>query len=106
MKTLKKSTLKKIDNINSLIVIIDELNLIPYTYAGGTFPHYVLIKPIKVNNQFVTIESAIKDNSFIDNKERYNVNKNSVFGDEYCEKHLNYTLNIINKAFQTALKNN
>ena len=106
MKTLKKSTLKKIENINSLIVIVNELNSIPYTYNGGTFPHYVLIKPINIKNQFVTIESAIKDNSFIDNKVRYNININSVFGYNYCAKHLDYTLNVIDKAFQNALKNN
>lgn len=105
MKTLKKSTLKKIENINSLIVIVNELNEIPFTYNSGTFPHYVSIKPIKVKNQFVTIESNIKEFSFIDNKERYNINKTSICGDNYCEKHLNYTLNVISKAFNQALKN-
>jgi hypothetical protein len=59
MKTLKKSTLEKIEKINSLIVIVDELNLIPYTYNGGTFPHYVLIKPIKIKNHHRT---AIQNN--------------------------------------------
>lgn len=104
MKTLKKSTLKKIENINSLIVIVNELNEIPFTYNGGTFPHYVSIKPIKVKNQFVTIESNINEYSLIDKKERYNTSKKSVFGDEYCSKHLEYTLNTIYKAFKEALK--
>ncbi|WP_296683946.1 hypothetical protein [Flavobacterium sp.] len=105
MKTLKKSTLKKIENINSLIVIVNNLENTPITYNGGTFPHYVKIKPIKVQNQFVTIESDINEYSFIDKKERYNVNKKSIFGDEYCAKHLEHTLNVILKAFNKAINN-
>lgn len=98
-----KTLLKKIDLINSMIEQISEAENIPVTYAGGTFPHYVVIKPIKVKNQFVTIESDINNYSFIDKKERYNLNKVSLMGDEYCKKHLNYTLNIILKSFNKAL---
>jgi predicted RNA-binding protein len=98
-----KTLLKKIDLINSMIEQVNDLENIPVTYAGGTFPHYVVIKPIKVKNQFVTIESDINNYSFIDKKERYNLNKVSLMGDEYCKKHLNYTLNIILKSFNKAL---
>ena len=98
-----KAILNKINEINALINEVNELESYPTTYAGGTFPHYVLIKPIKVKNQFVTIESDINSYSFIDKKERYNVNKTSVFGDEYCKKHLVYTLNIILKTFKQAI---
>ena len=98
-----KTILNKIELINSMIEQISEGENIPFTYAGGTFPHYVVIKPIKVKNQFVTIESDINNYSFIDKKERYNLNKVSVFGDEYCKKHLNYTLNIILKSFKKSL---
>lgn len=100
-----KAILNKINEINALINEVNELESYPTTYAGGTFPHYVLIKPIKVKNQFVTIESDINSYSFIDKKERYNINKTSVFGDEYCKKHLVYTLNIILKTFKQAIKN-
>jgi hypothetical protein len=100
---MKNSTLKKINEINDLINVINELGDVPTTYAGGTFPHYVSIKPITIKNQFVTIESNIEVYSYIDNKERYNTNKSSIFGDEFCEKHLNYTLNIILKAFKKTL---
>jgi hypothetical protein len=100
---MKNSTLKKINEINDLINVINELGDIPTTYAGGTFPHYVSIKPITIKNQFVTIESDINVYSYIDNKERYNTNKSSICGDEFCEKHLNYTLNIILKAFKKTL---
>ena len=98
-----KTILNKIELINSMIEQISEGENIPFTYSGGTFPHYVVIKPIKVKNQFVTIESDINNYSFIDKKERYNLNKVSVFGDEYCKKHLNYTLNIILKSFKKSL---
>lgn len=98
-----KAILNKIELINSMIEEVNQSENIPFTYAGGTFPHYVLIKPIKVKNQFVTIESDINNYSFIDKKERYNLNKVSVFGDEYCKKHLNYTLNIILKSFKKSL---
>ena len=98
-----KAILNKIELINSMIEQVNQSENIPFTYAGGTFPHYVVIKPIKVKNQFVTIESDINSYSFIDKKERYNLNKVSVFGDEYCKKHLNYTLNIILKSFKKSL---
>ena len=98
-----KAILNKIELINSMIEQVNQSENIPFTYAGGTFPHYVVIKPIKVKNQFVTIESDINNYSFIDKKERYNLNKVSVFGDEYCKKHLNYTLNIILKSFKKSL---
>ena len=98
-----KATLKKIDLINSLIESVNECDNVPTTYNGGTFPHYVVIKSIRVNNQFVTIESDINTYSFIDKKERYNINKVSIMGDEFCNKHLNHTLNIILKSFNKTL---
>lgn len=100
-----KAILNKINEINALISEVNELNEYPTTYDGGTFPYYVVIKPIKVSNQFVTIESATDGYSFIDKKERYNMNKTSVCGDEYCRKHLMYTLNVILRAFKKTIKN-
>jgi hypothetical protein len=99
-----KNLIKKIDEINALIDKVNELDDYPTTYAGGTFPHYIVIKPIKIKNQFVTIESDINSYSFIDKKERYNINKVSICGDEYCKAHLNYTLNIILRTFKKSLK--
>jgi hypothetical protein len=97
--------IKKIDEINALIDKVNGLDEYPITYNGGTFPYYVVIKPIKIKNQFVTIESDINNYSFIDKKERYNINKNSFFGDEYCKAHLYHTLNIILRTFKKSLKN-
>lgn len=101
-----KAILNKINEINTLIDKVNQLDTYPSTYAGGTFAFYVMIKPIKVKNQFVTIESATDSYSFIDKKERYNINKVSTFGDEFDRKHLVYTLNIILKSFKQAIKTN
>lgn len=99
-----KKLIEKIELINSLIPVVNSADTIPVTYAGGTYPYYVVIEPIVINKQFVTIKAGIKNNSFIDGKERYNMNKISVFGDAHCRKHLNYTLNTILKAFKNVTK--
>jgi hypothetical protein len=93
---------RKIDTINSMIESINESEAVPYTYAGGTWPYAVYIKPIVIKNQFVTIEGG-KYGTYIEGKERYNVNKVSTFGDDYCRKHLEYTLGIILKTFKKTL---
>lgn len=98
-----KKLIEKINLINSMIEQVDNAERIPTTYAGGTYPYYVSIEPIVIKNQFVTIISRMKDNSFIDGKERFNMNKKSIFGDQHCQKHLNYTLNIIIKAFKQSI---
>jgi len=101
-----KALLKKIDLINSMLDQVNNAEEIPVTYAGGTWPYYVQIKPIEVKNQFVTIRPSedVYKYSYFETKERYNMNKKSVCGDEYCAKHLNYTLNIILKAFKKVTK--
>lgn len=94
---------RKVDAINSMISEINQADAVPYTYAGGTYPYAVYIKPIIIKNQFVTIETDVLG-TYIDGKERYNVNKVSTFGDEYCKKHLDYTLNVILRTFKKTLK--
>ena len=105
MKKIPAAIERKINLINSLIEQVNNAEQMPVTYANSTWPSYVVIKPIAVKNQFVTITSDISFESFINGKERYNINKSSTFGDEYCAKHLNYTLNLILKAFKNTLKN-
>ena len=107
MKKFPKAILSKIELINSLIDRVNDAGDIPYTYNGGTWPHEVLIKPIQVSNQFVTIINAgtksLNGSTFINGKERFNVNKVTTFGDDNCREHLNYTLSIILKAFKKTL---
>ncbi len=101
MKHFPKPILDKINTINSMIDAVNDADDLPFTYNGGTYPILVQIKPIIIHNQFVTI---INDKgSFIDGKERYNVNKKSICGDDYCKDHLNYTLNVILKTFKKLL---
>lgn len=95
---------KKINTINLLIDSVNQSENVPYTYAGGTYPMIVYIKPIVIKNQFVTIQTD-EHGTYIDNKERYNINKSSTFGDEFCKKHLEYTLNVILKTFKKTLAN-
>ena len=104
MKKLPISIERKIEAINAMIEEINLSEAVPYTYAGGTWPYVVYIKPIVIKNQFVTIEDDTSG-TFIGGKERYNVNKESTFGDEFCKRHLVYTLNVILKTFKKTLAN-
>ena len=99
-----KKLLKKIDLINELVPQINNLGQMPVTYDGGTWPYLVSIQFIEVKNQFVYIKSNTNRNSFIDGIERYNMNKKSNWGDEFCADHLDRTLNVILKTFKKALK--
>lgn len=101
-----KALLKKIEEINAMLPAVNDAGAIPLTYAGGTWPYYVQIKPIEVKNQFVTIrpsDDASFRYTYFETKERFNMNKKSIMGDENCAKHLNYTLNIILKAFKKVI---
>lgn len=102
MTKKQTNTLDKIVLINSMIEAVESSENLPYTYNGGTHPYLVLIKKIKVKNQFVTIEND--NGTYIDKKERYNLNKVTDFNDCYCLGHLNYTLNVILRTFKTTLK--
>lgn len=101
---IMKKLIQKIEQINAMIEAVNNAEEIPVTYAGGTWPYYVVIEPIIISGKFVTIRSAINQNSFIERKERFNLNKVSTFGDENCAKHLSYTLNIILKSFKSVIK--
>jgi hypothetical protein len=102
MTKKQSNTLDKIVLINSMIEAVERSESLPFTYNGGTYPYLVLIKKIKVKNQFVTIEN--NNGTYIDKKERYNLNKVTDFNDCYCLGHLNYTLNVILRTFKTTLK--
>jgi hypothetical protein len=106
MKITKKQSriLENINLVNSMIKEVNEMDIQPFTYAGGTWPYLVLIKPIKVKNQFVTIEND--GGTFIDKKERYNINKASDFNDNFCLGHLDFTVKLILKTFKKAYKEN
>jgi hypothetical protein len=93
---------RKIALINELLPKVIECENIPYTYDGGTFPHYVTVEKITVNNQFVTIYGGQSQYDYI-GKQRFNVNNVGMF-DENGRNDLNHTLNVIIKAFKSILK--
>jgi len=100
----KKTILAKIEEVNSLLTVVNSSDGLAVTYDGGTFPFVVSIKPIEIKNQFVYI---INDGgTYTDGKERYNLNKKSLFGDDYDIQHLNYTLSVILKAFKQLINSN
>ena len=105
MKKVSAQMVKRIDEINALIQQASESESIPSTYAGGTHPYIVNIKPIVVKNQFVTIETASKSQYDFISKERFNVN-NDDFWDYNGIESLKYCLKHIKKALTDAIKNN
>ena len=105
-KTISKSILNKIDAINQMLPIITTLDEIPLTYAGGTFPYWVELNSlIEVKNQYVYIDyiKTASGGEFGDGMTRYNTNKTDEFDDNGLAQ-LKYDLNIIHKAFKTAIK--
>lgn len=96
---------RKIDEANELMMLVSELDETPTTYGGGTWPHYVDInEAISVKGKYVYINWTDRVYNLERKKERYNVNKVSYFGDDYCRKNLIYTLNLIIKTYKKALK--
>jgi hypothetical protein len=101
MKTLPKSIENRINEINSMIPLIDQLDGFVYTYAGGTWPYKIDIKPIEINKSKVIIKAKnpvnINSSDFLVN-EIYNTN------DFYNTDALKYDLSVILRAFKKALK--
>lgn len=104
MKKLPKAIENRINEINSLIHLVENLDECPYTYAGGTWPHYVEIKPIQVKGLKVTIEAknAKQSHNYI-TKETYKANDLDFYSFNGLIS-LKYDLGIILKAFKKALK--
>lgn len=104
MKKVSTSLAKRITEINELMQQANELELIVYTYGGGTYPYQVNIKPIEISNQFVYIEAMSQSNHSFIRKERYNVN-NLVTWDANGLTHLKSDLTYIKRALVNAIKN-
>lgn len=98
MKKVSKSILNRIEKINSMLDRVNEVDEIPTTYAGGTWPYYVeLSAPIEVKNQFVYIQENKSRYGYGFDK-RYNVNN------EGSLEILKYDLSQITRAFNKVLK--
>ena len=105
MKTIKlpKALAERINEVNDLIKIATEECLYVTTYAGGTFPYIVDLKPISVNGKFVTIESANLNQYSYLAKERFCITKTDTF-DANGLADLKYNIAIIRRALQLAIK--
>ncbi len=104
MKKLPKAIETRINEINSLIQLVDIQEEYAYTYNGGTYPYHVDIKPIQVNGLKVTIEA--KDpkwsHNYI-NKQTYKASDLDYFSETGLIG-LKYDLSVILKAFKKAIK--
>jgi hypothetical protein len=104
MKKLPKAIETRINEINDMLHQVDAQEEYAYTYAGGTWPYHVDIKPIQVNGLKVTIEA--KDpkwsHNYID-RQTYKASDLDTFSEKGLVM-LKEDLSIILKALKKALK--
>lgn len=100
MKKVPTSILRRINEINELIPIVNNCNEIAYTYGSGTWPYEIqLTKSIEVKNQFVYIYD-------LKNFYAYNFDKRYNTNNEFSLDQLKYDLSLIKRAFKKVIKNN
>ncbi len=100
----KKSITDKINEINELLPIVNDLGDYAVTYNGGTYPSFVILtQPIEIKNQYVYIYFEKSPYNYDQGKVRFNLNKTDQF-DESGEAQLLYDLKIILKAFKKLIK--
>lgn len=105
MKKLPKAIETRINEINSMIPQIDALGDFAWTYAGGTWPYQVDIKPIQVNGLKVKIEAKDQKNPSYNyiTKATYKATDLEYFSDKGLIA-LKIDLSVILKAFKKAIK--
>lgn len=98
MKRFPTGIRKRITEINSMIDRVNQLDEIPCTYAGSTFPYLIqLTGNILIRNQFVYIQEQKGRWNYGFDK-RYNVNNEGSF------EQLKYDLSIIYRTFRKELR--
>lgn len=96
---MKKSITNIINQINEMLPEVNNLSDYVSTYDGGTFPYFIILnKPIEVKNQYVYIHEDKAEYSYGFDK-RYNTNN------EWKLEELMYSLRLIRKEFNKAIKN-
>jgi hypothetical protein len=101
---VKKAIQNKIDEINQLMPIVNDLDNIPFTYDGGTYPAYVILTDtilVRKNYVYLFYENSV--NNYDQGDIRFNLNKLST-DQPYGEYQLKHELNMILKAYKAALK--
>lgn len=95
---MQASIKNRINDINNMIPLVDQLDHFVYTYAGGTWPYIINIDPIQINGDKVIIKAKeIGKNDFISDQS-YSTK------DYFSLDELKYDLATILKAFKKALK--
>jgi hypothetical protein len=74
IKSITPALQRSIDEVNKLIEEAASKDVYAGSYFGSTIETDLDLKPIRVNNQFVTIEDKGKSIFFGYGKERFNVN--------------------------------
>jgi len=102
---VKKSIQNRVDEINALLPIVNDLPNLPYTYGGGTFPSYVILTdPILIKDSYVYIMYA---HNVMDNYDkgmvRFDLRKKG-FDSLMGEEELKEELKVILKAFKRSIK--
>ena len=102
---VKKSIQNRVDEINALLPIVNDLPNLPYTYGGGTFPSYVILTdPIIIEDNYVYIMYA---ENVMDNYDKgvvcFDLKK---IGFDFLmgEDELKEELKVILKAFKRSIK--
>jgi len=98
---MKKAILNRINQINDLVTEIKNMDEVPYTYDGGTWPYYIDINGVDVKNQFVYIRENKSRHGYGFEK-RYNVNKEEGFA---SLEELKWALSLILRTFKKQIKN-
>ena len=105
-QAIPKAVIDRIKEINSLMPKINNLDEVVTTYAGGTWPYYiVLTKPIEIKGKYVYIHSK-QSSGYLPLEKRYNTGLRDYDNraDIYGLPALKYDLGIISKAYKNALK--
>ena len=102
---VKKSIQNRVDEINTLLPIVNELPNLPYTYGNGTFPSYVILaKPILIIDSIVFIHYS---EYVMDNYDKGIVSfdlREKGFDYIMGEEELKEELKVILKAFKRSIK--
>lgn len=105
-RAIPKAIVTRIKEINSLLPKIDKLDYVVTSYAGGTWPYYiVLTKPIEIKGKYVYIHSK-QGSGYMSFQKRYNTNVRDYEpkADWTGLTALKYDLGLILKAYKSELK--
>ena len=99
-KSISPALQRRIDEVNKLIAEAASKDVYAESFFGSTLGTDLDLKPIRVNNQFVTIEDNRKKVFFGYGKERFNVNNEDDLS--ALKSDLGYIKRALTKAIRKA----